>query len=130
MKRLSAFALAALFCAPAMAQPTSTVTPAAITGFGTLAVLAASIPLSGLTLGPNSTAFPTGNLPNRQIEVKNAAGSVNVLFVCPMGGTCTTANGIPLNIGESKTWYLLATQGQLVSPTVISGGTATAVASW
>lgn len=106
------------------------ITPAPISGYGTLSVLAASLALSGATVGPNSTAFPGASLPNRYIEVKNAPGSANVLFVCILGGTCTTAAGIPLAVGESKSWFVPSNNGQFTSPTVISGGTATAVVTW
>jgi len=129
MKRL---ALALLFMAgtaQAQQQP-QPISPAALTGYGTLSVLLVSIPLSGATVGPNSAAFPTGNLPNRYITVKNAIGSANPLFVCPLGGTCTTAVGIPLALGESQTWMVAAIAGQFVSPTVITAGTATAIISW
>lgn len=132
MKRLALAALlvvagSQLCVAQQQPQPVS---PAATTGYGTLSVLAASIPLSGATAGPNSAAFPTGNLPNRYMTVRNSVASANTLSVCPLGGTCTVAAGIPLAAGESQTWFFTASQGQLTSPTVISGGTATAVISW
>jgi hypothetical protein len=129
-----ALALLALLAAAgaAQAQPSAPVAiaPAPLTGYATLSVLAASLALSTATAGPNSPAFPASALPNRYIEVRNAAASANTLFVCPLGGTCTTANGVPLAVGESKTWAMPSTAGSFVSPTVISGGTATAVVSW
>jgi hypothetical protein len=115
----------------ASAQPSTVITPAPLTGYAILSVLAASLPLSTATLGLNSpSAFPTSGLPGRYIEVRNAPGSLNVLFVCPFGGTCTTAVGIPLAIAEGKTWFIPSTAGSFVSPTVISGGTATAIVAW
>jgi hypothetical protein len=129
MKRL---ALALLFMAgTAQAQPPAPISPAALSGYGVLSVLLVSLAISGATVGPNSPAFPTGGLPNKYITIKNAIGSSNPLFVCPLGGTCTVAVGIPLALGESQSWMLTTTlNGQLVSPTVISAGTATAIVSW
>ena len=125
--------LALLLPCAALAQPTQStmITPAPLTGYATLSVLAASLPLSNATSGPNAPPFPVSSLPGRYIEVKNSIASSSTLFVCPLGGTCTTAAGIPLAAGESKTLFLPASSaGTLVSPTVISGGTATAVVSW
>jgi hypothetical protein len=119
----------ALLLAPGAAMA-AVITPAPVTGYATLSVLAASLSLSGATVGPNSPAFPTGQLPQQYMEVKNSPASANTLFVCPLGGTCTTAAGIPLAVGESKTWMLNASNGQITAPTVISGGTATAVVTW
>lgn len=130
MKRLALAALLAMAGAAHAQQQPQPVSPAALTGYATLSVLAASIPLSGATLGPNSAAFPIGNLPNRYMTVRNSVASASTLSVCPLGGTCTVAAGIPLAAGESQTWAFPASQGQLLSPTVISGGTATAVVSW
>jgi hypothetical protein len=121
--------LAAAGAAQAQTQPQA-ISPAPLTGYATLSVLAASLALSTATAGPNSPAFPASALPNRYIEVRNAAASANTLFVCPLGGTCTTAVGVPLAVGESKSWQIVPTTGVFVSPTVISGGTATAVVSW
>lgn len=113
------------------AQTISTpISPAPVTGYGTLSVLAASLALSTATVGPNSPAFPAASLPNRYIEVKNAPGSANVLFVCILGGTCATTTGIPLAVGEAKSWFVPSANGQFTAPTVISGGTATAIVSW
>jgi hypothetical protein len=129
MKRL---ALALLFMAGTAhaQQAPQAISPAPLVGYGTLSVLLVSIPISGATLGPNSAPFPTGNLPNKYINVKSATGAANPLFVCPLGGTCTTANGIPLAAGESQTWMIVVSNGQFVSPTVITAGAATAIVSW
>jgi hypothetical protein len=128
--RLALAALLAMAGTAHAQQQPQPISPAALSGYGTLSVLAAYIPLSGATLGPNSAAFPTGNLPNRYMEVRNAAASASTLYVCPLGGTCSSAVGIPLAVGESKTWMIPVSNGQFVSPTVISVSTATAIVSW
>lgn len=116
---------------PASAQVIATpATPPVLTGYATLAVLTASVALSTATPGPNAPAFPVSALPDRFIEVRNAPGSANLLYVCPLGGTCSATVGIALAIGETKTWFIPSQVGTLVSPTVVSGGTATAVVSW
>lgn len=122
--------LALLLPGVAWADPTTAISPPPLTGFGTLAVVVTSIPISGATMGPNSPVFPSGNLPNNQITIKNAIGSASPLFVCPLGGTCTVLVGIPLAPGEAQTWYIKALNGALVSPTVITAGTATALVSF
>jgi hypothetical protein len=129
MKRLALFLLLVAGTAHAQQQP-QPISPAQLTGYATLSVLAASIALSTATVGPNSPAFPGSSLPNRYIEVRNSAASASTLFVCPLGGTCTSSVGIPLAVGESKTWMIPSSAGSFVSPTVISGTTATAVVSW
>jgi hypothetical protein len=121
----------ALLLAPGLACAAGTViTPAPVTGYATLSVLAASLALSGATVGPNSPAFPTGALPQQFLEIKNSPGSASTLYVCPLGGTCTAAVGIPLAVGESKSWMINTPNGTLTSPTVISASTATAVVTW
>jgi hypothetical protein len=122
MKRL-ALALMLAMAPAAYAQPPQPTSPAPLTGYATLSVLLVSIPLSGAVVGPNSPAFPTSGLPGKFINVLNATGSANPLFVCPLGGTCTTAVGIPIAAGVERSWMLTTTaNGQLVSPTVISAG--------
>jgi hypothetical protein len=130
--RISLLALlfAASLAVSARAQTQAIITPAPVTGYATLSVLAASLSLSTATLGPNSPAFPVSGLPGRYIEAKNSPASPNILYVCPLGGTCTTAAGVPLAVGETKTWYVPSSAGSFLSPTVISGGTATAIVSW
>jgi hypothetical protein len=123
------YTLAALLLL-APAARAAEITPAPLTGYATLPVLAASLALSGATLGPSSPAFPTSALPNKYLEIRNSAASASTLYVCPLGGTCTAAVGIPLAVGESKTWMLGTSTGSLTSPTVISGTTATAIVSW
>lgn len=106
------------------------VTPAPISGFGTLSVLVASLATSTLTLGPNSAAYPTGTPPNRYFTIRNSPKSADTLYVCPLGGTCTSSVGIPLGVGESKTWMIPASAGSFPAVSVISGSTATAIMEW
>jgi hypothetical protein len=99
-----------------------TVAPPGIVGFGTLAATAASTLASTLTLGPNSGAWSaTPGL----LVVLNDAGSAGNLYVCPIGGTCTAANGLELTPGRSWTFYAPST-----SLTVIADSTATAQFQW
>lgn len=106
---------------------TNAIQPTPITGYGTLAVVVTSIPVSGVTVGPSSPAFITAGQAIQVISVRNSVGSANTLYVCLFGGTCTAAVGIPLAVGESKSWNL---NGAVTPPTVISGGTATAIIEW
>lgn len=133
-RKVVAVALLALLlpCA-ALAQPTQStmITPAPLSGFGTLSVATTSIAVSTATVGPNSAVFPFASLGNRYLEVRNSVGSASTLYVCPLGGTCSSTVGVPLATGETKTWFIPpSASGALVSPTVISGGTATAVLGW
>lgn len=131
MKRLLILAAALAAAGPAWAQAPTIVSPAATSGFGTVSVSTSSIALSTVTLGPSSAAFPVGGLPNQQIAVSNSPASAGIAYLCPLGGTCTTANGLPLAVGERRTLYLkAAASGQLTSPTVIAVSTATVVADW
>jgi hypothetical protein len=130
MKRLALALLLVLAGTAHAQQAPQAISPAQLTGFATLSVLAASIALSTASVGPNSPAFPGSSLPNRYIEVRNSVASASTLFVCPFGGTCTSAVGIPLAVGESKTWMIPSSAGSFTSPTVISVSTATAVVSW
>lgn len=124
MRRLIFAALLASLASRAIAE--TAIVPMIINGYGTLSVATSSIPLSGLTAGPSSPAYPAGQ-PLSVVTVRNSIGSANTLYVCLFGGTCTASVGIPLAAGESKTWGI---GGKLTSPTVISGGTATAVVEW
>lgn len=69
-------------------------TPAATTppikGFGNLVGTGASAPLSTLTTGPNSAAWPTSP---GMITVITTGG---VGYVCALGGTCSASAGIPI----------------------------------
>ena len=130
ISRIALAAMLAAFAVPALGQTVTAIVPSKTVGYGTLSVAGASVALSTLTLGPSSAVFPTGNLPNGYMTVRNAVASANTVFLCEFGGTCTTANGIPLANGESKTFSVSPTAGSLTSPTVISGGTATVTAEW
>jgi hypothetical protein len=98
----------------------STVPP--IHGFGTLSATAASAALSGLTPGPNSAVWPTSPA---QMFVINSPGSAGIVYVCPLGGTCSATVGIPLSVGQSYALYQPST-----SMTVFAVSTATVVAQW
>ena len=124
MKRLLAALL--MVASPAFAGTDSTIYPPATAGYGTLSVSTSSIAVSTLTAGPNSASYPTGLLPSRFLSVRNSIGSAGFLYVCLYGGTCTASVGIPLAVGESKTWTL----NSPTSPTVIAASTATLIAEW
>ena len=96
--------------------------PQQIKGFGTLSVSTSSVSLSTLTPGPGSPAWPFG--PNL-IYIINATGSAGTLFVCPLGGTCSSSVGIPLAAGTAYGFVAPST-----NVTVISTSTSTAVAQW
>lgn len=97
-------------------------TAPAIQGFGTLAATNASALLSTLTPGPNSAAWPA--VPG-QIYVINSASSAGLIYLCPKGGTCSAAVGIPISAGNAYGVYQGAT-----TMTVIAASTATVVAQW
>lgn len=96
--------------------------PAPIKGFGTLSATNASALLSTLTVGPNSAAWPTS--PN-QMYVINSSASGGILYVCPLGGTCSATVGIPIAAGATESFFAPST-----SMTVIAASTATVVAQW
>jgi hypothetical protein len=109
-------------CVTGTITGTVTVAPPGIVGFGTLAVTAASTLGSTLTLGPNSGAWSaTPGL----LVVLNDVNSAGNLYVCPIGGTCTAANGLELTPGRSWSFYAPST-----SLTVIAATTATAQFQW
>ena len=138
MKHLLA-ALALLCAAPAYAQTANQVTPgymsttcpgvgpcfvptggqSAVKGFGTLTVSSSSALVSTLTIGPNSAAWPT--VPG-WVNFVNAGAAV--IYVCPLGGTCATTTGIPIQVGAT-----LPVFGPATTATVI-GTTGTLVAQW
>ena len=130
MKKYIAALAFSVLASSALAQSTQQIVPATLAGFGTLAVSTSSILLSTATVGPNSTTFPGGNLPGRQIIVRNSTASAGVLYICPLGGTCSATVGIPLAIGETKTFNVQAVAGILPSISVIAVSTATAVSEW
>jgi len=109
-------------CVTGTITGTVTVAPPGIVGFGTLAVTAASTLGSTLTLGPNSGSWSaTPGL----LVVLNDVNSAGNLYVCPIGGTCTAANGLELTPGRSWTFYAPST-----SLTVIAATTAAAQFQW
>ncbi len=130
--RCLALVLAFVLCAfTAWAQsaqtPLSTMPPK-LTGFGTVAVMTGSVAVSTVTAGPNSAAYPTpGTLTSFYISIRNSVGSANTLFVCWLGGLCTSAVGEPLAVGEAAVRNLGTST---TAPTVISGGTSTAIVGW
>lgn len=117
----------ALMLAAIPARADIVIAPQVMNGFGTVSVVNASALISTVTVGPNSTAFPASTLPNQTFSIRNSVSSAGVLYVCPLGGTCTTAVGIPLAVGEVKTWGI---GGRTVVPSVIAVTTATAVVEW
>ena len=134
-----AFAFAAL-CGAAQAQTANQVTPGYITtacsgvspcfvptggaapvsGFGTLAVTSASALVSTATKGPSSANWPTAP---GMVSFINAGSSV--LFLCPLGGTCTTTAGIPIAVGATLSLFNPST-----AATVVDATTGTLVAQW
>lgn len=110
-----------LLSAPAWAQTASV--PPRMSGYGTLAATTASALLSTMTVGPGSPAFPGSTLP--MIYIYNSTNSAGVLYVCPLGGTCTSSVGIPIVAGGA--WGF---NGASQNMTVIAASTATVVAQW
>ena len=111
----------------AIAQ-TSTV-PAPLAGFGTLTVVNASALLSTLTVGPTDgtlprlPVFPPSQM--QMIYVINSPSSAGILYLCPLGGTCSATVGIPIAVGSSYGCFRC-----LPSMTVIAATTATAIGQW
>ena len=89
-----------------------------VAGFGTLAATTASVAVSSMTLGPNSATWPPSQATN--VFVINAASSAGNLYVCPLGGTCSATNGIPIVPGASYGFARPA-----ASMTVVAQSTAT-----
>lgn len=99
-----------------------TTIPAAVTGFGTVAATNASALLSTLTAGPNSAVWPT--TPG-MVYVINSSASAGVVDICPLGGTCTAAVGVPIAPGGWYGFYKPAT-----TMTIIASSTASVSAQW
>lgn len=97
-------------------------TPAPVKGFGTLSATNASTLLSTLTAGPSSGTWPT--VPG-QVYVMNSVGSGGLIYVCPLGGTCSASVGIPISAGNAYGFYEPST-----SMTVFAVSTATVIAQW
>lgn len=118
MKKLRLLWACAMLCAaPAMAQPET-----GVTGFGTLAVTNSSTLASTMTVGPTSGVWPSTP---QMVYVLNDASSAGSLFVCPLGGTCTAANGLELTAGRS--WGFLRPS---LNMTMIAATTATVQFAW
>lgn len=94
------------------------VTNPGIVGFGTLAVTNASALASTMTLGVNSGTWSTTPA---IVDVTNDPASAGILYVCPKGGTCTSANSIAVQVGQSFRF-----SGPATTMTFIAASTATA----
>jgi hypothetical protein len=105
------------------AQQTNGVTntaPLPIHGFGSLSASATtSTPLSTLTIGPNSLPWPT--VPSLVYVLNQTAGT---LYVCPLGGTCSTA-GIWVLSGNAYGFFNMSTNA-----TVYAASAGTVQAQW
>lgn len=77
---------------------------------------------------PNSGAFPTGALPG-PITIKNSSLSANPVYVCWQGGTCSSAVGELLAVGEGMTENLGSQNMTTQPPTVYTAG-ATLTVKW
>jgi hypothetical protein len=88
-----------------------------MTGFGTIAATTASVQVSTMTLGPQSNTWPPSP---KTVYVMNAAGSAGLLYVCPLGGTCSATTGIPISPGAA---YGFA--GPASTMTLVAASTAT-----
>lgn len=100
----------------------SAATAPAVKGFGTLSASAASARLSTLTADGAGVVWPT--TPG-MVYVINASGSAGVVYVCPLGGTCSAATGLPIAPGGWYGFYKPAS-----TMTVIAATTATVSAQW
>lgn len=120
--RKSIIAAAAIVLTATAALAQSITTSPQLVGFGTLALTNASTLLSTLTVGPNSPAWPASL---GQVYVLNDSASAGNVYVCPLGGTCTTANGLELTPGRSWSFYRFSTNA-----TVIAATTATVQVQW
>lgn len=103
---------------PACFVPTGGASP--VKGFGTLAVTASSALVSTLTTGPNSAVWPTA--PGMVQFINEGA---TVVFLCPLGGTCSTTTGIPMVAGSTLPIFNPST-----SATAVDATTGTLVAQW
>lgn len=110
--------------APAQMPPVAQ-NPTVQNGYGTLSVTNSSVAVSTVTTSPNSAVW---KMPlNGYLFIRNSPSSAGILYVCPLGGTCSSSNGIPLNIGDNGQFNL---GGSTTSPTVIAASTATAIIGW
>jgi hypothetical protein len=102
--------------------------PVSIGGFATLAVTNSSVAISTATAGPGSGSYPstTIGLPNGVVTLINSPDSAGNMYVGALGGTVTTANGVPLAPGQWMAFNI----GGGTTPTVIATTTATLVVLW
>lgn len=106
----------------AFAQSTTINIPWPVTGFATLSLTNASTLLSTSTVGPNSGIWPVAP---QVMYVVNAPASGGTAFICPLGGTCTASNGIPIAAGAAYGFTRPAT-----TMTAISASTSTLITQW
>ena len=107
-----------------MNQPT---VPPSLNGFGTLALTNASALISTVTANAAGAAYPGANgFQNQAVTITNSSASAGIAYVCPLGGTCSAAVGIPLGVGVTRTWTVTGA----VAPTAIALSTASIVIEW
>lgn len=106
------------------------IVPPALRGQGVFTASTSSAAVnSGLSLAPNSGAFPTGTL-GGTIEIKVQFTSTMGVYVCWQGGTCTAAVGEYIAPGESDTKFLPTQNMTSHPPTVIATGASAVVVEW
>ena len=121
--------LAALFAFPVAARAqlpghNTPIAPPMLQGCATMSVTTSSaqITAGNVTLCPNSR-FPTSSV---QLYVNVQNNSASPVYLCPLGGTCTTV-GMYIAVGQGVTKSL----NWLVQvPSVVSTGTATIYLEW
>lgn len=117
MKKLRLLWACAMLCAvPAFAQN------AGVTGYGTLALTNSSTLASTMTTGPGSGVWPSTP---QLVYVRNQVATGGSAWVCPLGGTCTAANGLELVPG--MWWPFLRPSPNM---TLIASGTANVQFQW
>lgn len=105
------------------AQQTSIVAtaPPQIHGFGSLSINATtSTLLSTLTVGPNSVPWPT--VTSQVFVINQTSGTI---YVCPLGGTCSSTTGIWILSGNAYGFNGMAT-----TATVYAANAGTVQAQW
>ena len=88
----------------------------------TVTTSSAQITSANVTLCQNSK-FPTASM---QLYVNVQGSSANPVYLCPLGGTCTTV-GMLLGVGQGVTKSL---NWLVQPPSVVSTGTATLYLEW
>ena len=119
MKRVLFAAAAFLWGAPVEAQ--TLIYPPLLNGEATMTATTSSLPINStnLTLVPGSSAFPTGNLPNKYMRVKVLNSQGAMVTVCWTGGSCVFGAGEVIAIGESDAKGIAWNVGT-TPPTVVS----------